>query len=137
MTYVKIETGSRIPPPDGPFRSSFWGHISAPNQDIFTKFGGCVGNEFPQGVEWSKHVSFGNPIWQTAAMHHTCNILEFWERISAPDQNIFMEFGEFVSNGLSKCVEWFKYYYFENPVWRTSAMYHTYNIPAVNFNVVD
>jgi len=41
----------------------------APDQDIFMKFGGFVGNEHPQGVEWSKHVTFKNPIWQTAAMH--------------------------------------------------------------------
>jgi len=29
-------------------------HISAPNQGIFMKFNGYVGNEFPQGMEWSK-----------------------------------------------------------------------------------
>jgi len=48
MTLVKIGTGSRIPPPKGPFRISFWGHISAPNQDACTKFGGIVGNELQQ-----------------------------------------------------------------------------------------
>jgi len=63
------------------------------------KFGGYVGNELPQGVEWSKHVSFENPIWQMAAMHHTCN-LAFWEFISVPDQNIFTKFGGYVDNGL-------------------------------------
>jgi len=62
MTLVKIETKSRIPPPEGSCRISFSGHISAPDQDIFTKFGGYVGNKLPQGVEWSKHVSFKNPI---------------------------------------------------------------------------
>jgi len=62
MTLVKIETKSRIPPPEGPFRISFSGHISAPDQDIFTTFGGYVGSELLQGVEWSKHVSFKNPI---------------------------------------------------------------------------
>jgi len=68
MTLVKIGTGSRIPQPHGPFRILFWGHISAHNQDIFMKFSGYVGNKFPQGVEWSKHVSFKNPIWQTVAI---------------------------------------------------------------------
>jgi len=58
MTLVKTETGNKIPPPEGPFRISFSGNISAPGQDIFTKFGGYIGNELPQGVEWSKHVFF-------------------------------------------------------------------------------
>jgi len=92
MTLVKIGTGSRIPPLEGPFRISFWGHISAPNQDIFTKFGGYVDDELPQGVKWSKHVSFKNPIWQMAAKCSTYNILTFWEHISAPDQEIFTKF---------------------------------------------
>jgi len=74
MTLVKIGTGSRIPPPECPFRMSLCGHISAPDQDIFTKLGGYVGNELPQGVEWSKHVSFENPICWTAAMYHTYDI---------------------------------------------------------------
>jgi len=47
--------GTRILPPEGPFRITFWEHISAPNEDIFTKFGWYVGNELPQGVKWSKH----------------------------------------------------------------------------------
>jgi len=71
MTLVKIGTGSRIPPPDVPLRISFWGHIFALDQDIFTKFGGYVGNELARGVEWSNHVSFENPIWRTAAKYHT------------------------------------------------------------------
>jgi len=71
MTLVKIETESRIPPPEGLFQISFLGHSSAPDQGIFTKFGGYAGNELPQGVEWSKHVSFENPIWRTAAMYRT------------------------------------------------------------------
>jgi len=75
MTLVKSRTGSRILPPKGPFRISFLGHISAPNKNIFTKFGGYVGNELPQGVKWSKYDSFKNPIWQTAAMNHRHNIL--------------------------------------------------------------
>jgi len=54
-----------------------------------------------------------------------------------PDQNIFMKFGGHVDNGLPNCAEWSKYDYFENPISRTVAMYHTYNIPAVNFNVVN
>jgi len=76
MTLVKIGTGSKIKSPKGPFRILFWGHISAANKDIFTKFGEYVGNELPQGVEWFKHVSFENSIWQTAAMHHRpkCNL---------------------------------------------------------------
>jgi len=72
-----------------------------------------------------------------AAMHHTCNISALWERISAPDQIIFMKFSGYVDNGLPKCVEWSKYDSFENPVCRTAATYHTYNIPAVSFNVVN
>jgi len=83
MILVKIGTGSRILPPEGPFRISFWWHISAPDQDIFRKFGWYVGNELSQDVEWSKYVSFKNPIWQMVAMHHTCNISAFWECISA------------------------------------------------------
>jgi len=71
MTLVKIGTGSRILPPEGPFRISLSGHISVPDHDIFTKFGGYAGNELPRGVEWNKHVSFEKPIWQTAAMYHT------------------------------------------------------------------
>jgi len=63
MTLVKIETGSRIPPPEGPFRILFSGHrpISAPDQDI-------VDNGIPKCVEWFKYDSFENPIWRTAAM---------------------------------------------------------------------
>jgi len=53
MTLVKIETESRNLLPEGPFRISFSGHISAPDKDILTKFGEYVGNELPQGVEWS------------------------------------------------------------------------------------
>jgi len=94
ITLVKIGTGSRIPPPEGSFRILFWEHIFAPEQDTFTKFGGYVGNELPQGVESSKHVSFENPIWRTAAMHHTCNISAIWERMSATDQNIYTKCGD-------------------------------------------
>jgi len=83
MTLVKIKTGSRIPPPEGPFRISFSGHICAFDQDTFTTL------------------------------------------------------GAYVDNGLAKCVEWSKCDFFENPIWRTAAMYRTYNIPAVNFNVVN
>jgi len=136
MTLVKIETGSRIPPPEGPFRISFLGHISATDQDIFMKFGGYVGNALPQGVECSKHVLFESPIWQTSAIHHSCNVSAFREGISASDQNIFI-FGGYVDNGLPKCVEWSKYDSFENPIWRTAAMHHIYNISVVNFNVVN
>jgi len=74
MTLVKTETGSRILPPEGPFRISFLGHISAPDQETFTKFGGYIGNELPQGL--SKHVSLQNPIWRTVANYHTYNIPE-------------------------------------------------------------
>jgi len=102
------------------------------------KFGGYVGNVLPQGVEWSKHISFENPIWQTAAEKISmCNISAFWGCISAPDQNIFTKFCGYVDNGLSKCVKWSKYDSFKNPMWRIAAMYHTYNIPAVNFNIVN
>jgi len=69
MTLVKIGTGSRIPQLEDPFRISFWGHISVPDKDTSIKFGPYVGNELPQNVEWSKHVSFENPIWRTAAGH--------------------------------------------------------------------
>jgi len=55
---MTIGTGSRIPPPEGWFRISFWGHISAPNQDIFTKSVGCVDDGLAQCVEYSKYVSF-------------------------------------------------------------------------------
>jgi len=74
MALVKIETGSRILPPEGLFRISFLEHISAPDQDIFTKFGGYVGNELPGCMEWSKYDFFENPIWRTAAMYITYNI---------------------------------------------------------------
>jgi len=47
---VKIGTGSRISLLKDPFRISFWGRISASDQGIFTKFGECVDNVFPQGV---------------------------------------------------------------------------------------
>jgi len=76
MTLVKIETGSRIPSPEGSFRISFFGNISVHGQDIFTKFGGYEGNELALRVEWSKHVFFENQIWRTAAMYHTYNIPE-------------------------------------------------------------
>jgi len=134
MELVKIKAGSKILPLEDPFRISFWGHSTATDQDIFKNFGGYVGNELPQGVEWSKFVSFKSTIWQTMAMHHACKLSTFLERISAPDQNIITKFSGYVNNGLSKCVEWSKY---ENPIWRTSAMYHTYNILAVNFNDVN
>jgi len=70
MTFFEIGTGSRIPPPEGPCRISFSAHISAHDQDIFTKFGGYVGNELPRDVVGSKHVSFENPIWQMTVLHH-------------------------------------------------------------------
>jgi len=82
-------------------------------------------------VKWSKHVSFENPVWQMAAMHHTCNISAFWERIAAPDKNIFAKFGGYVDNGLPKCVELSKYDSFENPIWQTVAIYLKYNIPGI------
>jgi len=116
MTLVKIETRSRMPPPDGPFQISFSGHISVPSQDIFMKLGGYVDNELPQGVEWSQHISFENPIWQAAAMYHTCNISAFWESIFAPDKNIFMKFGGYMDNGLFRCVKISKYDFFKNPI---------------------
>jgi len=34
-------------------------------------------------------------------------------------------------------VEWSKYILFENPTWRTAAMYHIYNILVVIYNVVN
>jgi len=80
ITLVKIETGSKIPALEGTIRTSLWEQISAADQEIFTKFGGYVDNKLPQGVEWSKHISFKNPIWQMATIHHTCNLSEFWER---------------------------------------------------------
>jgi len=123
MTLVKIGTGSRIPPPEGPIRISFWGHISAANQDIIRKFGVYVGIELPQGVEWSKHVSFENPIWRTVAVQHIYKLLSSWERISAADQNMFTKFGGYVDNGLLKCVVWSRYDSFETPIWQTAAMY--------------
>jgi len=51
MTLVKVETESRISPPESPFQISFMGNISAPNQDIFTKFGGYVDNWLLKCVE--------------------------------------------------------------------------------------
>jgi len=71
MTLFKIGTGSRIPPAEGLFRISFWGHISA-QIDIFTKFGEYVGNEFPQGVDGLN--TFPSRIQFGAAMWHTYNI---------------------------------------------------------------
>jgi len=70
MTLVKIETGSRIPPPEGTFEILFSGHVFAPDQDIFTIYGKYVDNELPQSVEWSKDVYFESPILRMAAMHH-------------------------------------------------------------------
>jgi len=103
MRLVKIGTRSIIPPLEGPFRILFWGHISAPSQDIFTKFGGYVGNGLPEGVEWSKNI--------LAAVHHTCNVS--------------VKFDACVNSGLSKCVEWCKYDSFKNPIWQTATVYHT------------
>jgi len=48
MTVVKVGTGSIIPPPEDPFQISLWVHISAPDQDIFTKFCGHVDNGLPK-----------------------------------------------------------------------------------------
>jgi len=42
-----------------------------------------------------------------------------------PYQNIFTKFCGYVDSGLPKCVEWSEYDSFENPIWRTAAMYHT------------
>jgi len=105
MTLVKIGTGSRIPQPEGFFEYRFRS-ISLPLIKLFSRnFGEYVGNKLPQGVKWSKHVSFGNPIWQTAAMQHACKISEFWEHISGSEQNIFTKFCGYVDSGLRKCVE--------------------------------
>jgi len=62
MTLVRIDTGSRIPPTERLLQISFLGHISAHDQDIFTKFGGYVDNWLPKCVEWSKCDSFENPV---------------------------------------------------------------------------
>jgi len=40
--------------------SSFWEHISAPDQNIFMKFGGYVDNGLPSCVEWFKYDLFEN-----------------------------------------------------------------------------
>jgi len=88
MTLVKIETGSGIPPPEGPFRISFSGHISAPDQDIFTKFGEYVGNELSQGVEWSKHV---------------CSKIQFGRRRQCTIHAIYQHFGSVYLSELKIC----------------------------------
>jgi len=106
MTLVKIGTGSRILQPEGPFRVSFWGHISVSGQNIFTKFGGYIANELTQSVECSKHVPLADS-GKAPYMQHI-GVLEVYV---CPR-----------SNGLPKCVEWSKYDYLENPVWRTAAM---------------
>jgi len=65
---VSIETGSRILPSGGVISHFVWGHISAADQDIFTKFGVYVENGVRQHVEWSKYAFLENPRWLTAAM---------------------------------------------------------------------
>jgi len=85
VTLVKIATGSRIPPPEDPLRISFWGHISAPGEDIFTNLGEYVGNELPQGRNgpntiFSK-IQFGRrrPV---PHIHHTGG--QFWRHLISP-----------------------------------------------------
>jgi len=104
------------------------GTYLCPDQDTFTIFGGYLGNELLRGVEWSKHVSFKNPIWQMVAMHHRCNISALLGAYICPRSNIFTKFSGYIDNGLPKCAEWYKYDSSENPIWRTAAMHHTYNI---------
>jgi len=50
------------------FRIPFWGHISAADQDIFTKCGVYVDNGVPRRTEWSKYAYLHNPRWRTAAI---------------------------------------------------------------------
>jgi len=50
------------------FRTPFWGHISAVDCDIFTKFAVCVENGVPQRVEWSTYAILEYPRWRTAAI---------------------------------------------------------------------
>jgi len=115
-----------------------WEHISAPDQDIFRKFGGYLDNG-PAGVEWSICISFENSIWRTGGrrpciIHTICRHLG---GISLPSIKIYsrnLVGMYYVDSGLPQGVEWSKYVSFQNPIRRTAVMYHTYNVPAVTFN---
>jgi len=75
MTLVKIGTGSRIPPPEGPFQISFWGLIAAHDQDIFKKFDGYVDNGLPKCV-WNgpNMIPLKINFWRTTALYQIYNI---------------------------------------------------------------
>jgi len=55
------------------FRIPFWGHISAADQNIFTKFGVYVENGVPQRVDWSVYARLEYPKWLTAVKSNTLN----------------------------------------------------------------
>jgi len=52
-----------------------------------------------------------------------------------PQSRYFHEISGYEGNGLPKVWNGRNKDSFENPVWQTATMYHTYNIPVVTVNV--
>jgi len=103
------------------FQIPFWGHISAVDQVIFTKFGVYVDNWVAQRAKWSKYAFLYNPKWPLLdrRLSDLAEILQddtrvkastlkpkveffrqgaflrilFWGHIFAADQDIFTKFG--------------------------------------------
>jgi len=61
---AKLESELEFRRQEAFFRIPFWGHISAANQNIFTKVGVCAGKGVPQRVEWTKYACLKNPRWR-------------------------------------------------------------------------